>query len=222
MGGIILDSSLDPEQDRTESIPSGALPNLNTPVLPGWILKIRASTDIVREHSDSEKWTFSPEARAGAILATSKSILGTYHLIAMPGALSLLLESSDKTYDLTNLLQDTKIGPPLAALAKEWLARLQNEQSLIAQLPAKATLPVSEIRNKESWLRSVGSRGLYLSYPSNDASIQISCAHPSEEPSTYQVAIRVSPELSWKDVTKTVQSSSVTHVAVTALIQKAL
>jgi hypothetical protein len=221
MGGIILDSTLGTEQDRTEGIPSGALANLNTPVLPGWILKIRASADIVREHHDPEKWTFSPEKKGGAVLATSKSNLGTYHLIAMPEALSLFLESSDKTYDLANLLQDEKIGPPLAAIAKEWLARLQSEQSLIAQLPAKATLPVSGIQDRESWLRSVGSRGLYLSYPLNDASIQISCARPSEDPCTYQVTIRVSPELPWKDVTKTIESSAVAHVAVTALIKKA-
>jgi hypothetical protein len=123
MGGIILDSTLGTEQDRTEGIPSGALANLNTPVLPGWILKIRASADIVREHHDPEKWTFSPEKKGGAVLATSKSNLGTYHLIAMPEALSLFLESSDKTYDLANLLQDEKIGPHSRRLQRSgWLA----------------------------------------------------------------------------------------------------
>lgn len=219
MAGIVLDSTLDPDQDK--HIPLSAIPNSNTAETPGWILKIRTSTDLVREHRESESWTLSPETRDGAIIATSKSDLGTYHLIAIPGALSLLLETADKTYDLTNLLEDEKIGPPLTQLSKQWQGRLQREQSLIAQLPVTAALPVSDLQEKDSWLRSSGTQGLYLSYEANDTAIQISCAHPSEEPSTYQVKIRVSPELPWKDVTTTIESTTLAHVAVTELIKKA-
>jgi hypothetical protein len=221
MSGIVFAPTLDPEQDRVESGSIAATLHLGTPQTPGWILRIRAARDLADGYVEAEKWTPATETNIEILAGTAKSNLGTYHLIAMNGALTLLLEASDETYDLAALLELDHISGPITAIAKQWQAHVEEAQTLLANLPATAALPVCELRTPDAWLRSSGEQGIYLSYSSNGADIQVVCARPSEEPNTYEVKLRVSPELPWRNVTKSVESTPAAHAAVTALVSKA-